>query len=341
LYSSDGNNPPRCFISRFRLFRRESGTSYFVNCLPPLIAAEQDGYEISANSEADSGHAAINAFDGNDETKWATEAGDQNNACLKIKLPNATAFTAAYLQARNDGYYYQAPAAFKIQASNDNENWTDLTHESALWIQKEAKIFYWQNETPYLYYRLLVESVQSGTNAGLAEFHLGRRVKIYKKDLNKFVSLVPKMMSNNQDGYVASSSNDFSTSYSAFRAFDGNLSASNKWSTADGYHLNSWLQIELPEAVVANYFTLAAPNEGLRERSPKDFKIQASANGSTWIDLVDESGLSWQSAQVREWKVENSVAYKFYRVFILNTNSGTLADIGEFGIYLKSVVKEY
>jgi hypothetical protein len=42
-------------ISRFRLFRRESGTSSFVNCLPALITANQDGYEVSTNSEYDSG----------------------------------------------------------------------------------------------------------------------------------------------------------------------------------------------------------------------------------------------------------------------------------------------
>ncbi|MDR0556008.1 MAG: hypothetical protein LBG20_03315 [Holosporaceae bacterium] len=76
FYTSDGNNPFIWRISRFRLFRRESGTSSFVNCLPQLISANQDGYEISANSEADSVHVAVNAFDENADTKWATQAGD-------------------------------------------------------------------------------------------------------------------------------------------------------------------------------------------------------------------------------------------------------------------------
>jgi hypothetical protein len=139
-YTSDGSNPFLWRISRFRLFRRESGTSSFVNCLPPLIAASQDGYEISANS-VDSGHEPFRLLDGDADSKWATLGGGHLNAWVKIKLPEAMAFNAAYLQARNDQWYYQAPSAFKIQASNDNEDWTDLTYESASWSQKEGKIF--------------------------------------------------------------------------------------------------------------------------------------------------------------------------------------------------------
>jgi hypothetical protein len=182
--------------------------------------------------------------------------------------------------------------------------------------------------------------VQSGNNAGLAQFQLGTRAKTYKRYLNKFLQLVPKMTSNSQNGYVASASNAYSGDYEAYRAFDGNLSASGKWSTAEGHHLNSWVQIELPEGAAANYFTLAAPNEGLRERSPKDFKIQGSLNGVDWVDLVSEEGLSWQSAQIREWEIENAVSYGFYRVFVFTINGGNIADVGEFGIYLKSVVVE-
>jgi hypothetical protein len=152
-----------------------------VTCIPPLIAANQDGYVVSTNSEYDSGHVAVNAFDGNDDFKWCTQNGDHFNSWLKIKLPEATAFNAAYLQARNDGYYYQAPTEFRIQASHDGESWTDLTHESALWSQKEGKVFYWQNEAAFLYYRLLIESVQSGTNAGLAKFSLGIHAKSYRR----------------------------------------------------------------------------------------------------------------------------------------------------------------
>jgi hypothetical protein len=340
LYTSQGSSPPRCLISRFRLFRRESGTSLFVNCLPPLIAASQDGYEVSANSIVDSGYAAINAFDDREDTQWATAAGDQNNSWLKIKLPEATAFSAAFLQARSDGYYFQAPSAFKVQGSNDDETWTDLTHEAASWAQKEAKSFYWLNETPYLYYRLLIESVQSGAHAALAKFSLGIQAKTYTRYLNKYDYLVPVLTSDNDNGYVATCSSYLNETHLPYKAFNRQTDVNSKWVAANGDTAGAWLKIELPTAAAANSFSVASPDEGYTGRMPSSFKIQGSNDNSSWTDLLVVSSLSWGSNERKFWNVENETAYKFYRLLIV-ANSENLAVIGDWGILAKSIITEY
>jgi hypothetical protein len=339
-YTNDGNNPFLWRISRFRLFRREPGTSYFVNCLPPLVAADQDGYEISANSEADSGHVAVNAFDDDDDTKWATQNGDQNNSWLRIKLPEATAFTAAYLQARNDGYYYQAPSAFKIQGSNDGEDWDDLTCEGVSWTQKEGKIFYWQNETAYLYYRLLIESVQSGGNAGLARFSLGIRAKSYRRYLNRYDYLVPILTSNNDSGYTVTCSSYFNDTHLPYKVFNRQTGVGDKWLTVDGGAVGAWLKIELPTAAAANSFSVASPNEGYTGRMPSSLKIQGSNDNSSWTDLVVASSLSWSGNERKFWDIENETAYKFYKLLVV-ANSENMAAIGDWGILEKALVAEY
>jgi hypothetical protein len=334
-----GDSSPLWRISRFRLFRRESGVGSFVNSLPQLISPTQDGYEISANSEADSGHVAINAFDGNADTKWATQSGDHVGAWLKIKLPEATAFNAAYLQARNDQYYHQAPTVFKIQASEDGETWIDLTYESASWSQKEGKAFYWFNETPYLYYRLLVESVQSGSNAGLARFELGRRAKTYRRHLTRYDSAVPILTSNNENGYIVTCSSYYDQ-HAAYKVFNGSTDANSKWLSQGGQASEAWIKVELPSPIAASLFDVASPNESYTERMPNSFKIQGSNDNVTWDDLLVVPSVSWSRNERKSWDTENVVAYAFYRLLIV-TVSGSAAAIGDWKILSKSLITEY
>jgi hypothetical protein len=309
-----------------------------VNCLPPLIAAEQDGYEISANSEADSGHVAVNAFDGNSDTKWATAAGDQNNAWLKIKLPEAVASNAAFLKARVDQWYYQAPATFKIQGSDDNETWTDLTHESASWGQSEEKIFYWENETPYLYYRLLVESVQSGTNAGLAEFYLGTRAKSYRRHLKKYEYLTPAMTSNNTDGCIASASSEYNNNEGAWRAFDR---SGSQWTTVNGTRTNVELKIQLPTAASCDFFSVTGSNSA--GRSPSKFRIEGSNNGSSWTTLYEQtSPAGFGGNETRKFTNSNpDTLFLYYRLFVVENAGDGFLSVQEFSLIKESVILEY
>jgi hypothetical protein len=338
-YTNDGNNPSLWRISRFRLFRRESVTSSFVNCIPPLVSNTQDGYELSANS-SDSGYEAFRLTDGDPDTKWATAGGQGNGAWVKIKLPEEAAFNAVYLQARNDQYYYQAPSIFKIQASNNDESWTDLTSGTASWSQKEAKIFYWLNETPYLYYRLLIEAVQSGTNAGLAQFQLGTQAETYRRYLDKYDYVVPVLTSDSDSGYVVTASSFFNDTHRPYKAFNRQTDVNSKWLTVSGGAAGAWLKIELPAAAIANAFTVASPNEGYTGRMPSSFKIQASNNDSSWVDLLSVSSLSWSGNERKSWNVDNSTAYKFYKLLFV-ANSESLAAIGDWGILKRYKVTEY
>lgn len=339
-YTSDGNLLWR--ISRFRLFRRESGTSSFVSVLPKLIAASQDGYVISANSVADSGHVAVNAFDGNADTKWATASGDHLNSWLKIKLPEATAINAAYLQARDDQWYYQAPSVFKIQGSDDGMSWTQLTHETASWAQKEGKIFYWFNETPYLYCQLLIESVQSGTNAGLAEFSLGRRAKTYRRYLNKFDYIVPNTINDSSftgdDGlYTLTSSSEHSSHkryYLFDRSFDTRFELNNEGS--------GWIQVELPMAKFINNFAVGARSDSWCDAAPRDYTLLGSNNGSSWDTLFSTvNSTSFSASELRTHELSHSTAYKFYRLNISNSNRGSVLTFARWDLIHKSLITEY
>jgi hypothetical protein len=186
----------------------------------------------------------------------------------------------------------------------------------------------------------LVESVQSGSNAGLGEFQLGRRAKTYRRHLNKCEYIVPILTSNNDNGYIASCSSYFNETHLPYKVFNRQTDVNSKWITQNGGNVGAWLKIELPSAVAANSFSVASPNEGYTGRMPSSFKIQGSNNDTTWTDLLVATSLSWGGNERKFWDVENTTAYKFYRLLFVS-NSESLAAIGDWGILRKFLVEEY
>jgi hypothetical protein len=203
-----------------------------------------------------------------------------------------------------------------------------------------VKIFYWFNETPYLYYRLLIESVQNGTNAGLAKFSLGTRAKSYRRYLNKYDYLVPVLASDNDSGYIVTCSSYYNDTHRAYKTFNRQTDVNSKWLSSGGDAAGAWLKIELPTAVAANSFSVASPNEGYTGRMPTGFKIQGSNDNNSWTDLLVVSSLSWSGNERKFWDIENETAYKFYKLLIVSNSEG-MAAIGDWGILRKSIVTEY
>ena len=69
-------------------------------------------------------------------------------------------------------------------------------------------------------------------------------------------------------------------------AFDGN--ASTYWESDNAVAASRWLRIDLPSAVVVHSFyinSISYPNE-----IPRDFKLQGSNDGTTWVDLFSVTG---------------------------------------------------
>jgi hypothetical protein len=191
-----------------------------------------------------------------------------------------------------------------------------------------------------LYYRLLVESVQSGTNTGLAEFHLGVRAKSYRRYLNHYDYVVPILTSDNDSGYIVTASCYFNDTHRPYKAFNRQTDIDSKWITVNGGASGAWLKIELPAAVAANSFNVASPNEGYTGRMPSSFEIQGSNDNVSWTTLLSVSGLSWSGNERKYWDVENETAYKFYKLLVV-ANSESMAAIGDWGILVKSIITEY
>ena len=327
----------------FHIYNRKNGKQNFHRGIPYLTELQQDGYILSASSQFDAVHATKYACDGNPNTKWAV-AGNGVGAWLQLKLPAAQAFNGFQISSRGDGYIDQTPKDFQLQVSNDGENWTSLiqVRDAYFTAVSEYKTFQFENENAYLYYRLYIEANNGNGDTALGEFVLGNCVQEYKRELHKYDSLIPILSSDNDQGYKTSASSVLGdTAHPAYCAFDGSTNAENKWLSAANDTTSAWLKIELPTASVANAFLLQMPNEMYRERSPKNFEIQGSNDGSSWTTLVTQSDLAWATNQARTFSCENSTAYKFYRIYITASNGGTIVHIGEWKLYHDHYVREY
>ena len=57
-------------------------------------------------------------------------------------------------------------------------------------------------------------------------------------------------------------------------------------------------------------------------RSPRDFKIQGSNDGSNWTDLATFTGIVWTLGQTQTFAVSTALAYTDFRVYITGSDGG-------------------
>ena len=83
-----------------------------------------------------------------------------------------------------------------------------------------------------------------------------------------------------------------------------------------------WLQVELNTPTAANSYTLTSAND-IPERDPIDWNLQGSQDGENWVTLDSKSGEEFTSRfQQRVFWINNTTAYKFYRLNIQRNRSG-------------------
>lgn len=168
-------------IARFRLYYKNDGLDKFEGFVPTLSSASQGGYNVTGSTELN--EYAYYAFDGNDSTQWATTSGNAQNSWIQIQFPTETICNAVFMKARSDNGYPQAPTNFEIQASSDGSYYSTLKTVTTTWTQGESQVIEFFNQTPYLYYRIFIISVQNtGKYASLSTINFGTTTKQYRRD---------------------------------------------------------------------------------------------------------------------------------------------------------------
>jgi poly(beta-D-mannuronate) lyase len=105
-------------------------------------------------------------------------------------------------------------------------------------------------------------------------------------------------------------------------------------STATKYFISGetalWIQYQSTVAATVVKYTITSAND-VPERDPKDWTLQASNDGSTWVTLDTRSGETFSSRLLtKTFTISNTQPYTYYRFDITVNNGSTGTQVAEW-----------
>jgi len=111
-------------------------------------------------------------------------------------------------------------------------------------------------------------------------------------------------------------------------AFDGNRETKFLLGSFSG----AWLQFKLNEPTVAGAYTLTSAND-FPERDPIDWNLEGSHDGEEWVTLDSRAGEIFEERfQMKVYRINNRVAYQYYRLNILRNRSGNTMQMADWSV---------
>lgn len=262
-----------------------------------------EGEAFVTNTVSES--SAYKAFD-NDITKGCISAMNPSNWYVGYKFINPICVKKAKVISTTN-----SPKRYKIQASNDNTTWTDVSGIITETDNANVNtIVECNNDNYYLYYRIYVIE---GFNPAQFRVYI---LQFYGRSLN--VS-VPKMTSaTTPSGEVSASSfiTDVGRAYEPYLAFNDNAIG---WHCADDDINNPWIQYNFNKDVVIRYA------EAIVSRAKGDFSYTydiALFGGNSEANLINlNTTVAITSTNKKAFSnVENPIVGKYIRGYVTSNN---------------------
>ncbi len=252
--------------------------------LIPVMTSNTSPYGVASASSANSSYPAYKAFDNNDSTYWLhANAGSISNQWIMYKFESpvqASKFDIKWVKP------YVASVSYKIQGSNDNSEWHDLTDNITTINDVENETL--NNNTAYLYYRLYINSqTSSPSSANCGELST---FQLYGKQLK---GLIPNMTSNTTPSGVVSASSVQGSNYEAYKAVTGNNTTF--WGSSYGDGVGGWWEYDFQREIVPKAFRFNPLT--YNKNSTITFKVQLyDENLGSWVDACSEQTISTSNA---------------------------------------------
>ncbi len=256
---------------------------------------------------------------------------------VKYELAEPQSVDMIDLAARFGSESDRMPTWFRIEGSNDDENWETILERAYLsrWYQGESHQYWIFNQTPYKFYRLLSLEQQT-VNFSLSRFRL------YKK-IDGIVpqGFVPILSSASQGGYEVSASSSDGSDHWPYLAFDG--TSSTKWATANHWGAGDWIQIKFPTETLCTTVWMTSRNDQYYGQSPSAFKILGSVDGENFETIKTISEQEWTQGEQKIFDFYNTIPYLYYRVEAVTIqNGGSYFGLSEvnFGTRIREYKRE-
>ncbi len=130
----------------------------------------------------------------------------------------------------------------------------------------------------------------------------------------------------------ATTASSFQISHEPYKAFDGLLSTSNGWLSNSG--TTHWIQYDIGTAQKVNSFVIFPYVSEAGVAGLSRFSLQGSNDGINWIPIGTEqiNVTGWVANTPKFFSFYNEIAYRYYRLNIINSTVST-AGITELELY--------
>jgi hypothetical protein len=211
----------RCRHTQIRYFRwfgyQVDDELFELKKVMPILpnANSLNGFSITSSGTND---GALYNLTQNAINSWANfSTRVDEKFWIKYTLPEADIVNLIDISAPNGGAD-RMPTWFKIEASDDDENWTLLLERASLmrWYDGESRQYYIDNHTAYRFFKFTPVEIPS-TEFRIARFRLYQKISGYPPH-----GFIPPLNSSAQGGYIVAASSDSGSGHYPYEAFDGN-----------------------------------------------------------------------------------------------------------------------
>ncbi|RNM21219.1 discoidin domain-containing protein [Dickeya undicola] len=149
--------------------------------------------------------------------------------------------------------------------------------------------------------------------------------------------LVPKLTSNTSASDVTvSQSSVFNNdpNWFGWKAFDRNMIGDNtRWSSQGA--APQWLSVAFGAAKTIDSYFIVTHQNIAAGGVPKDWVLQGSDDGTTWVTLDSRSGMTFTANEKKTFSIAPAT-YKTFRVNVTAVNSSNFVSITELGLMIRS-----
>ena len=215
------------------------------------------------------------------------------------------------------------PKNWSLQGSNDGASWVtvDQRTNQGFTARGQTRTFYFVNCQAFARYRLVIEANNGADIFQLAELRL----------YGKAGASLPK--SKAVGGTVTSDCpNTANSAEDATAAFDGN--PGSKWFCGGKSAVTVSYDFKDEEAYAITSYSVTAGNDS-SDRDPKTWTVEGSDDGATWTPLepAQTDQVFAERYQTTTFPLDNTTAYKQYRIVITSNNGSTDFQVADFGLF--------
>lgn len=236
------------------------------------------GTPTASSSEVN--HTADHAFDGNLSTYWTGSVGsDQAPHWIAYEFASGVEIVQFKLVAHSLNY----PSTCKLQWSDDGATWTDASDlfQPCVFRGTNKAQTYLAGGTSS-YWRLYVTAASPGSTFRIADMQI--RSAVGGADLT-------------QPNGPARVSGALSNASSDLEVFDNDTAT--RWTSPNANPHWVWYAFGKDIDIAQIAITVSSDGAG-----PKDFKLQKSGDGSTWVDALTVTGqVGWGAFETRLFNV--------------------------------------